>query len=125
VVRDREGVEGEAVLKYSIKYAEKKMTPKRVMVVKPMKHEFLAVISAVILGILVMYVPMQILTVPQQPSYATMEGRDTKTAPEVGGERSKPVVIEGLIKAGLVFFIGLIVAFGVMLYIKRKMDINP
>jgi len=95
------------------------------MVVKPMKHEFLAVISAVILGILVMYVPMQILTVPQQPSYATMEGRDTKTAPEVGGERSKPVVIEGLIKAGLVFFIGLIVAFGVMLYIKRKMDINP
>lgn len=89
-----------------------------------MKREFVVAISAVILGVLIVYLPLQILNVPQQPSYVTMEGRNLKTAPENHSEIGESVVIDSIVKACLVLSLGLLVAFGVMLYTKRKVHIS-
>jgi len=92
-----------------------------------MRREFALISVAMILGLVVMYLPTRLLpaqTFNLPPPSFTSEGQDMKDAPRNlggGSGNSAPFLVDNLLGAGLVFSVGLVTAFGVTLFAKRKL----
>lgn len=88
----------------------------------------ISVVLAVVLGITVMVLPILLVT----PSYQYGEAatsteklsvepkEETRAAQAVGGSNVVATVFPTFTQAGLVVIAGLIIAFGISLYVKKK-----